>query len=118
MGLASESMSTGDVVTLEDGTVVEYGPRLRPVLHLAAPLVTAGAIWAARQVINRAYQGATGRTPPAASDPQTSWRRAIMWTAATATTAAVIEVAVHRLGDERAVTVLRRRRQSVARRPA
>ncbi len=39
-----------------------------------------------------------------------------MWTAATATTAAVIEVAVHRLGDERAVSVLRRGRESVARR--
>ena len=118
VGLASDSMSTGDVVTLEDGTVVEYGTRLRPLLHLAAPLVTAAAIWAARQGINRAYQGATGRTPPAPSDPQTSWKRAIMWTAATATIAAVIEVAVHRLGDERAVRVLRRGRESVARRRA
>ena len=106
------------MVTLEDGTVVEYGPRLRPSLHLAAPLVTAAAIWAARQGMNRVYQAATGRTPPTPSDPHTWWRQAIMWTATTATTAALIEVAVHRLGDDRAVRVLRRGRESVARRHA
>ncbi len=109
-------MSTSDVVTLEDGTLIEYGPRVRPLLHLAAPLVGAGAVWAARQGLNRAYERATGRTPPAPTDPQTSWARAIMWTAATATTAAVIEVAVHRLADERTVRVIARGRQSLARR--
>jgi hypothetical protein len=105
-------MSAGDVVTFEDGTVVEYGPRLRPLLHLATPLVTAAAIWAARQAIDRTYQGVTGRTPPAPRDPRTSWARAVVWTAATATTAALIEVAVHRVGDERAVRILRRGRRS------
>lgn len=115
-GLASEFMSAGDVVTFEDGTVVEYGPRLRPLLHVAAPLVTAAAIWAARQAIDRTYKGLTGRTPPTPRDPQTSWARAIVWTAATATTAALTEVAVHRLADERAIRILRRGRRSVARR--
>ncbi len=112
------SDSDSDVVTLEDGTVVEYGPRTRPWLHLAAPLVATGAIWAARQILNRGYTRVSGRTPPAPNDPQTSWRRAILWTAATATTAAVIEVAVHRLADERAVRVLNRGRDSMARRKA
>ncbi len=111
-------MTTSDVVTLEDGTLVEYGPRTRPWLHLAAPLVAAGAVWIARQGLAKGYERMTGRTPPVPSDPQTSWRRAIVWTAATATTAAVIEVTVHRLADERAVRVLRRGRESVARRRA
>ena len=109
-------MSSSDVVTLDDGTLVEYGPRMRPLLHLAAPLVAAAAVWAARQGINRTYTRVTGRIPPTPSDPLTSWRRAIAWTAATATTAAVIEVSVHRLADERAVRVLRRGRDSLARR--
>jgi hypothetical protein len=109
-------MSSTDVVTLEDGTLVEYGPRMRPLLHLAAPLVAAAAVWTARQGINRAYTRFTGRTPPAPSDPLTSWTRALAWTAATATTAAMIEVSVHRLADERAVRVLRRGRDSMTRR--
>ena len=109
-------MSTGDVVTLDDGTIVEYGPRLRPLLHLAAPLIAVATVWVARQGITKGYERVTGRTAPAPNDPQTSWTRALVWTAATATAAAVIEVAVHRLGDERAVTVLRRGRESVARR--
>jgi len=109
-------MSGDNVVTLEDGTLVEYGPRMRPLLHLAAPLVAVAAVWAARQGINRTYTYVTGRTPPAPSDPRTSWMRALAWTAATATTAAVIEVSVHRLADERAVRVLRRGRDSIARR--
>ena len=109
-------MSTGDVVTLDDGTRVEVGPRVRPVLHLASPLVAAAAVWAARRGIRWAYQGATGRTAPAPRDPLTSWRTAILWAAVTGSTAAVIDVTVHRLGDERAITVLRRGRGVFARR--
>ena len=48
-------MSSKDVVALDDGTLVEYGPRAHPLLHLGAPLVAAAAVWAARQGINRAY---------------------------------------------------------------
>ena len=109
-------MSSSDIVTLDDGSLVEYGPRTHPLLHFVAPLVAAAAVWAARQGINRAYTRVSGRTPPTPSDPQTSWTRALAWTAATATTAAVIEVSVHRLADERAVRVLRRGRDSVSRR--
>ena len=104
------------MVQLDDGTVVEYGSRMRPLLHLAGPLVAASAVWVARQTLNRAYERVTGRTPPTPQDPRTSWGSAIAWTAATATTAALIEVAVHRLGDERAITVLRRGRGSTSRR--
>jgi hypothetical protein len=107
---------SGDTVTLDDGTLVEYGPRMHPLLHLAAPLVAAAAVWAARQGITRAYTLVSGRTPPAPNDPLTSWTRALAWTAATATTAAVIEVSVHRFADERAVRVLRRGRDSITRR--
>jgi hypothetical protein len=109
---------SGDVVTLDDGTLVEVGQRTHPLLHLVAPLVGAAAVWAARQGINRTYTGVTGRTPPRPSDPLTSWTRALAWTAATATTAALIEVTVHRLADERSVRVLQRGRETLARRRA
>jgi Protein of unknown function (DUF4235) len=77
------------------------GPRVHPLLHYTAPLVTAGAIWAARQAINITYQRTVQRSIPVPSDPRTSWTRAIGWAALTASTAAVIEVAVHRLANER-----------------
>jgi len=109
-------MSNNGVVTLDDGSLLEYGPRVHPLLHLAAPIVAAAAVWAARQGINRAYTRVSGRTPPTPSDPQTTWTRALAWTAATATTAALIEVSVHRLADERTVRVVRRGRDSIARR--
>ena len=105
-------------VTLEDGTVVEYGSRRRPVLHLSAPLVTLGAVWAARRGMSLAYERATGRTPPAPRSPATSWGKALAWAAVTATTAAVIEVTVHRLADERTVRIVALGRDSLARRRA
>jgi hypothetical protein len=80
---------------------VEYGRRVHPLLRPVAPLVSFGAVWASREVINRSYERISGRTPPNPSDPRTSWRRAIAWTVTTATTAALIEVAVRRLANER-----------------
>ena len=88
-------------MTVEQGTDIEEGHRVHPLLHFLAPVVAASAVWTARQVINQSYKRVSGRTPPIPSDPRTSWRRAIAWTAVTATSAAVIEVAVHRVANER-----------------
>ena len=88
-------------MTVNGGGDIEEGPRMYPLLHLLAPVVAASAVWMARQVINRSYERVSGRTPPIPSDPRTSWRRAIAWTAVTATSAAVIEVTVHRVANER-----------------
>jgi hypothetical protein len=90
-------------MTPEQAPVVEYGHRLHPLLHLVAPVVTIGAVWAARAVINRTYEMVAGRPPPMPSDPQTSWRRALVWTAVTTTAAAMIEVSVHRVANEREI---------------
>ena len=97
-------------------TDVEYGHRLHPLLHFIAPIVTMGAVWGARELINRSYERVSGRTPPIPSDPETSWRRALIWTAVTTTTAAVIEVSVHRLANERQI-VKRMRAQALERAP-
>jgi hypothetical protein len=88
-------------MTVEVGNDIEYGPRVHPVLHFLAPVVAAGAVWTARAGINLTYERVSGRRPPVPSDPRTSWGRAIAWTALTATTAAVIEVVVHRFANER-----------------
>jgi hypothetical protein len=90
-------------MSVEGASDIEYGDRVHPLLHWTAPVVAAGAVWAARQAINHTYERVSGRTPPIPSDPRTSWARAIGWTALTATTAAVVEVAVHRIANEREV---------------
>ena len=82
---------------------VEYGKRLHPVLHLAAPIVTMAAVWGARELINLAYKKVSGRTPPIPNDPQTPWLRALAWTAATTATAACVELTLHRIANERAI---------------
>ena len=101
-------------MTADDGTEIEYGQREYPLLHLLAPIVAAGAVWAARQAINRGYERFSGRQAPSPGDAQTSWRRAITWTAVTASTAAVIEVAIRRVANKREVIrVFHRRTPSV-----
>ncbi len=104
----------------DGGTDVEYGGRAHPLLHLLAPVVAAGAVWVARALLGITYERAAGRKRPIPSDPETSWRRAIVWTATTATTAAVIEVTIRRVANKRRVhEILQRGRaagQVVARR--
>lgn len=94
---------------VDDGVAVEYGHRVHPVLHVLAPVATIATVWAARELITRAYVRTTGREAPVPSDLGTSWKRAIAWTVITTSTAAVIEVSLRRLANERqAVRVLRR----------
>ncbi len=90
-------------MTVDDVRAVEYGHRLHPVLHVVAPIVTMAAVWGAREAITRSYEVVTGRRAPRPSDPQTSWRRALAWTVLTTSTAAVIEVSVHRFANEREI---------------
>jgi hypothetical protein len=101
-------------MTLEEVSEIRYGEREHPLLHRVAPLVAAGAVWAARLAINRGYERVSGRPAPSPGDTRTSWRRAIAWTAVTASTAAVIEVSIRRVANQReAIRVLRRRSPSV-----
>jgi Protein of unknown function (DUF4235) len=104
-------------MTAEEAPEVEYGHRIHPVLHVMAPLVTVATVWAAKEVLTRAYERATGRTAPIPSDPQTSWKRAILWTVVTTSTAAVIEVSLRRVANERQVIGILRRRRSATELP-
>lgn len=97
----------------EDESVVEYGHRVHPVLRWFAPVASIAGVWAAKEVITVVYERVSGRTAPVPSDPGTSWKRALAWTAVTTTSAALIEVSVRRLASEREVVrVLRRGRRS------
>ncbi len=97
-------------MTVEDFPDVEYGHRVHPVLHVLAPVATIATVWAAKEVITRVYVRTTGREAPVPSDLGTSWKRAIAWTVVTTSTAAVIEVSLRRLANERQIVrVLRRR---------
>ena len=87
----------------DGGTDVEYGGRAHPLLHLLAPVVAAGAVWVARAGLGITYERIAGRKRPIPSDPEKSWQRAIVWTAMTTTTAAVIEVTVRRTTNKRRV---------------
>jgi hypothetical protein len=98
-------------MAVEEATDVEYGHRLHPVLHVLAPVVTIAAVWAGKEVITRAYVRTTGRTAPVPSDPKTSWKRAIIWTVVTTSTAAVIEVSLRRLANQREVIKRLQRRK-------
>jgi hypothetical protein len=99
-------------MAVEESPDVEYGHRLHPVLHVVTPVVTVATVWAAKELLTRAYERATGRRAPIPIDPQTPWKRAILWTVVTTSTAAVIEVSLRRLANERQVIGILRRRRS------
>lgn len=90
-----------EAVHFEDG--VEYGDRVHPTLHLLAPFLAIGGTWVARQGINVLYEKIAGHPAPRPSDPRTTWGRAILWTAVTAATVAIIEVAIYRVSDRREI---------------
>ncbi|MEI8261170.1 MAG: DUF4235 domain-containing protein [Actinomycetes bacterium] len=78
------------------------GPQveINPVAHLLAPIAAVAATFVVRKVLDRGYRTVTGSRAPEARDPGVSLGRALMWTAATAVTAALVEVAVYRLANQ------------------
>lgn len=73
---------------------------INPVAHLIAPIAAIGATMLVRKLMSAGYERATGRPAPAPRDPAVSFARALVWTAVTAATAAVVEVAVYRIANQ------------------
>lgn len=73
---------------------------INPIAHLIAPIAAIGATMLVRKLMTTGYQRATGRSAPAPRDPSVSFGRALVWTAITAATAAVVEVAVYRIANQ------------------
>ena len=76
-------------------------PKLTPVVHVIAPLVAYGATMLVRKVLQTGYRQLTGDEAPDAKDPQVRFTRALAWTVVTASTSAVVEVAVYRYANKR-----------------
>lgn len=74
--------------------------QINPVAHIVAPLAAIGATFLVRKTLDRGYSSITGHRSPDARDPSVSLRQALLWTAATAVTAALVEVAVYRLANQ------------------
>ena len=73
---------------------------INPIAHLIAPIAAIGATMLVRKLMNVGYERTTGRSAPAPRDPAVSFGRALLWTAVTAATAAVVEVAVYRIANQ------------------
>jgi ABC-type Fe3+ transport system permease subunit len=70
--------------------------RSHPALKVAAPLIVIAATWASNKAIAMGYSAITGKEPPNPDDRRVSLARALTWTIATATTAAVIQMVIYR----------------------
>jgi ABC-type Fe3+ transport system permease subunit len=66
------------------------------MLKVAAPLIVIAASWATRKTLNLGYSTLTGKEPPNPDDRRVSFGRALAWTIATATTAAVVQMVIYR----------------------
>jgi len=71
-----------------------------PVLKIAAPFVVLAATWAADRALSAGYSAVTGKKPPNVDDRAVSFARALTWTLATATTAAVIQLVIYRAASK------------------
>lgn len=76
-----------------------------PVLKIAAPFVVFAATWAADKALTAGYSAVTGKRPPDVDDRAVSFSRALAWTLATATTAAVIQLVIYRAAAKSAPEV-------------
>ena len=71
-----------------------------PVLKVAAPFVAFAATWAVDRALSDAYSAITGRETPDVNDRAVSFPRALVWTIATATTGAVIQLVIYRAASD------------------
>lgn len=62
--------------------------------RLLTPLVSAGAAWATRKGLNKAYARSHDGVVPTRDDTQVPFRQVIFWSIVTAVVVAVVDVAV------------------------
>ena len=78
---------------------VDVQVEVSPIAHIIAPIVAIGATMLVRKWMNSGYKRVANGPVPTAGDPRVSLGRALMWSALTAATAAVVEVAVFRIAN-------------------
>jgi Protein of unknown function (DUF4235) len=82
-----------EIAAVEDDDLIEPST----LAKIAVPALTLAAAFVIRKALDTAYEKSTGKTPPKATDPDTSLRRAIVYAAVTAAAVAVANVAIGRL---------------------
>lgn len=70
---------------------------VNPMMHMVAPVAAIVVTMLVRKALNSGYEKATGRVAPLPRDPRIPFMRALGWTVAITTTAAVAELVVYRL---------------------
>ena len=65
-------------------------------LRLSAPFIAMGGVWLAQRALTGGYRAATGHTPPAADDLETPLRNVLLYAAAGAMVAAIVNTTVTR----------------------
>ncbi len=78
---------------------VDVQVEVSPLAHIIAPIAAIGATMLVRKIMNSGYKRVANGPVPTAGDPRVSFGRALMWSAITAATAAVVEVAVFRIAN-------------------
>ena len=86
---------------MSDATVdvkpAEHEVYVHPAMHVLTPILALAATWVVRKALSSAYERATGRTAPRATDPTVSVHRAFLWAGTTAAAVAITEVAIYRV---------------------
>ncbi len=78
---------------------VDVQVEVSPLAHIIAPIAAIGATMLVRKWMNSGYKKVAKGPVPTAGDPTVSFGRALMWSAITAATAVVVEVAVFRIAN-------------------
>ena len=71
-----------------------------PVGAVLAPIAAFGATFLARRLLGAGYRVLTGSPAPSLKDPTVSVASVVVWTVVSATTAALIEVAIYRATNQ------------------
>ncbi len=83
----------------ETSDEVDVPVDVNPLVHVIAPILAIGATMLVRKWMNSGYKRVAKGPVPTPGDPSISFGRALVWSAATAAAAAVVEVAVYRIAN-------------------
>ena len=97
----SESRMDDRVRVEGGGDDVDRRYKINPVARVMAPVAALVATMIARRILESRYRRVTDSTVPKAAELRVTFRRALVWSAATAVVTSVVETAVVR-GIDRA----------------
>jgi hypothetical protein len=91
-----DRMTEAPVEATDESTSGDAADDFGMAFHVIAPIAALAGTWAARKALDSGYHKLTGHHPPRAVDPGVNLRKAVLWAALTAATAAITEVLIYR----------------------